>query len=138
MTIETMQQAIRKKTLALRSIDRILHSDKFKEAFSLTVDHSVLVQALDACDSNAVSKWVDDTIKSSLHVGEMSLRELRKKAATMGIVRYNLLTKEQLLREIAQTTEIADVSPQAIQNAPLGLPAHILEAARFARIDGLD
>lgn len=129
MNLDQLKQEIRKRTLAFRSIDRTVQSLKFVEAWELSANPEVVVPAILAGDNDAVLSWINKTIKESLDVGELSLRDLRKKASLMGIPRYHLLSKDRLLQEIAQTKEIADVSSTGLQNRTLGVSADELAAA---------
>ena len=119
MELSKLRKDLRKKCLALRSIDRIIHSDKFAEAYLMTKEHTEIHAAIANGNVDFVFQWVEKTLVENLHISELSLRELRKKAAQYMIPRYNLLTKDELLQtlvQIMETERVANLQSDFIQS----------------------
>ncbi len=91
---------IHKKCLAFRSMDRLVSSAAFTEAWKLDPDNIWIKFALINGDVETVEDWIEITLKKD--IGEMSLRELRDYAMQLGIPNYTSYNKETLLIYIAQ------------------------------------
>jgi hypothetical protein len=91
---------IREELLRLRSIDRILHTENYSEAW-LKASHQERTEAHRLVllrDSKGLAKWIKGILYWDLL--ERPVRELRKLAQQLGIKNYHILTKSELLSEL--------------------------------------
>lgn len=101
--ILTIKSQIKNKALDFRNLERLVHSDEFKIAFSRD-PHNVFLQfALTSGNVEEVKKWIEKTL--TVEVGEMSIRQLRTRAARLNIPRYSIYNKDELIVKIIQAQD---------------------------------
>ena len=102
--------------LAMRSIDRIVNTHQFAEAFKIDKDHTDLNDAIQHCNAEWVHDWIDETLTKE--IGELSMRDLRTKAAQYRILRYTSLSKDQLIVALTQAIHHARETQKAAFAVP--------------------
>ncbi len=98
----SIQILVRRETLNLRAIDRIIQSRDFEDAWkrSTTEQREQLLKALGNKDLDSVRIWLRSTVRTAL--ADLSYRELRDLAQGHLIPRYSRLDKEQLILQLQQ------------------------------------
>jgi hypothetical protein len=93
----TIQVLVRRETLNLRAIDRIIQSDVFVDAWrqATVQQREQLLQVLGNKDLAGVKRWVDAV--GPRNVADLSYRDLRDLAQRHLVPRYSRLDKEQLI-----------------------------------------
>ena len=74
----------------------IINSSTFNRLYVESKDHSYIDGVIYACDRLAFDKWM----KANVTTSELSIRELRIKAAAKQVLRYSRMDKATLIREI--------------------------------------
>lgn len=96
--VATIKTRVHNTLLSYRALQRLVNSPRFEQAFQLDPDNVRLQFALISGNFDAVSEWVTDTLSKEL--GNLSIAQLRNKAAGRGIRYYTSKTKDQLIQEI--------------------------------------
>lgn len=98
--IMEIKSKVRDKVLDFRNLERLVNSDDFAIAFQRD-PHNVYVDfAIQSGNVNEVKAWIEKTI--TREVGELSMRQLRARAAKLDIPRYSIYTKDELIVRIIQ------------------------------------
>lgn len=96
--VATIKTRVHNALLGFRALQRLVNSPRFGQAFELDPDNVRMQFALVSGNVDAVSEWVRDTLCKEL--GDLTIFQLRNKAAGRGIRYYASKTKDQLIREI--------------------------------------
>jgi hypothetical protein len=91
----SLQQEINRKVSAYRKIQRLMALNEFS---TLSANDNSYVEYIINVDADGLAKWIKQHLYRDL--GEKSTRQLRTIASKLGIPRYTLLTKAELLSEI--------------------------------------
>ena len=96
MPVTELQKVINERILYLRSIERILHSDKFNSAFekSNSEEKSKLLLAIQNNDKESILLWIKNILD------DRNIFELRQLGKKFGIKNFNKLPKGILIEEI--------------------------------------
>jgi len=99
--LSTIRKEIHEKLKTLRSVERILLSIRFEEAWSNAGDDQKLSAqvSLDWANRQSINTWINNNREQQL--GEMGFRELYSRARKLHIVNYSKMTKPELLSAIA-------------------------------------
>lgn len=98
--LSILRSDVHRQVLALRAMDRLVQTRLFEEAFNIEKDHRDLLEAIEHGNVEWIDDWIERTIK--LEIGELSMRELRLKAAQYRILRYTAMSKDQLIVSLTQ------------------------------------
>lgn len=85
----------------LRAMDRLVKQERFKTAYNLDPTNTRIIFAIQSGDIEAVEDWIADTLSTELELGEYNLRQLRAKAAQLGIPYFATFSKDELLVRVA-------------------------------------
>ena len=102
MIIE-LKAEVKNKLLEFRNLERLLTTPEFEAAWSRDQGNTFIVSAIKAGNLKVVKDWVQNILITE--VGEMSVRELRARAAKLGISRVSLYTKDELIVKIIQAQD---------------------------------
>jgi hypothetical protein len=100
-SVAKLRAEVHQRTVNFRALDRLVESAKFETAFGLDPCNTRILFAINSGDVYAVEEWMKRTIVEELDLGELSLRELRAKAAQLGITYPALYRKDELIVRIA-------------------------------------
>ena len=113
--IATIKAEIQMRALDFRRLVRLVDSPEFEEALKLDPDNVWVKFALASGNVQEVKEWIEDTLVTE--VGEMSMRQLRKRAAMLDIPRYTHYLKDELIVRI-----IREHDAQKLKNTPRQVP----------------
>lgn len=82
-------------------MDRLVKQERFNTAFHLDPTNTRVVFAIQSGDVQAVEDWIEETLAAELELGEYNLRQLRAKAAQLGIKYFATYKKDELLVRVA-------------------------------------
>lgn len=111
-----------------RALDRLLESDKFETAFSLDPDNTRIIFAVNSGDVYAVEEWMKNTLVQELDLGDLSIRELRAKAAQLGIPYPAKYTKDALIVRIAHVQRGSQEAQRVSHPGERGVPGSVVES----------
>jgi len=94
----SIKDRVHSKLLRLRALHRIVNSPAFDAAYKLDPNSAALEAALAEDSPEAVEFWINEVLERALE--DLSLSELRKKAAALQIAYYASLTKATLILRI--------------------------------------
>lgn len=119
MSLNQLKKRVHELLLSYRSMDRLVESRQFQEAYDLTKDKAELINRVLEADTDYVNKHVGQMLETE--VGTLSMSQLRQRASDLGIARYTTYTKDQLIVHIIQVLHArriketpGRVPPQAI------------------------
>ncbi len=101
MSLLKARQEINDKLTIIRSIDRIVNSEKFDILYSHAneQDEQIIHNALKILDKDALLNWIKSKSRQ-INYNEVGIKELHSMARRMGIKNYTRLPKALLLFEI--------------------------------------
>ncbi len=115
MNIAKLRAEVHQRTINFRALDRLVESDRFTVACGLDPNNTRILFAINSGDVYAVEEWMKKVIVEELDLGELSVRELRAKAAQLGIPYPAKYTKDELIVRVAHVqrgqTEAQRVPP---------------------------
>lgn len=100
MNLRAIRVEVHNLILNARRLERIINSPEF-EALFLTLppeEQSLVTLRIQNQEIEMLVAWLHAKLRSE--VGDTSLRELRITAGQLGITRYSLMSKEQLIKAI--------------------------------------
>lgn len=101
--ILAIKSKVKDKALDFRNLERLVHSDDFALALSRDPGNVFIDFAISSGNVNEVKAWIERTI--TREVGEMSMRQLRARAAKLEIPRYSMYDKDELIVKIIQAQD---------------------------------
>lgn len=99
--VARLRAEVHQRTMNFRALDRLLKSPRFETAFGLDPTNTRILFAVNSGDVYAVEEWMNKVIVQELDLGELNIRELRAKAAQLGIPYPAKYTKDALIVRIA-------------------------------------
>ena len=93
-----LKAEVRNKALDFRNLERLMQSKDFDEAYKVDPDNVWIRFAIINGNVEEVRSWIKATLTEE--VGEMSIRQLRQRAAQLGISRVTIYTKDELIVKI--------------------------------------
>lgn len=96
--IARLKAEVKIRALDFRNLARLIDTSEFAEALRLDPDNIWLKFALANGNIAEIKEWIEDTLVTE--VGEMSMRQLRKRAGILGIPRYTIHSKDELIVRI--------------------------------------
>lgn len=96
--IATLKAEVKIRALDFRNLARLIDTPEFTEALRLDPDNIFIKFALVNGNFAEIKEWIEDTLVTE--VGEMSMRQLRKRAGILGIPRYTIHSKDELIVRI--------------------------------------
>jgi len=108
LTLKELHVLAHDKLLALRSIDRFLHDERFVEKYpNLSDDEKRKInKAIDCADKKQIAAILMEQSNGVLK--DMKIRELRILARNRNVLYYGHLTKSQLLEVLSDENPIKD------------------------------
>lgn len=98
--INKIRSEIHNAVLNFRALERLIESVRFEQALNLDPNNIRVQFAIVSGNLDAVEEWVKETLRKE--VGLLTLRELRIRAASLGIRYYTTLSKDQLITAITK------------------------------------
>jgi len=90
------------KLLAVRSLDRLVHSELFERAYAAAGEEAraVVSERVRAGERQRVVEWIANVLRSSLLLEELPVTQLRDLAADCCVRGYRVMTKQGLISAI--------------------------------------
>jgi hypothetical protein len=101
MNVAKLRAEVHQRTMNFRALDRLVESNRFEVACGLDPNNTRILFALASGDIHTVEEWMKSVIVEELDLGELSVRQLRAKAAQLGIQYPARYTKDELLVRVA-------------------------------------
>lgn len=98
-----IKSKVKDKALDFRNLERLVHSDDFALALSRDPNNTFVQFAIQCGNVAEVKAWIERTI--TREVGELSMRQLRARAAKLDIPRYSIYDKDELIVKIIQAQD---------------------------------
>lgn len=117
MDLPKIKDYIHEKLLRLRALDRLVTSRRFEAALKLDPDSEELRIAFSRESPSLVENWMNKVLIKELD--DMSVRELRVRAARLHITFYTTYDKSALILKILEVQENARKAEQAALDVPL-------------------
>lgn len=91
---------VRNKALDFRNLERLVQSPEFDLAWDADPENVWIKFAIANGNVEEVRAWIKSTLTTE--VGEMSIRDLRRRATALGIIRVTIYNKDELIVKITQ------------------------------------
>lgn len=111
--ISTIKAEVKIRALDFRNLARLVETPEFTEAMKLDPNNTWVKFAIINGNVEEVKNWIEDTLITE--VGEMSIRQLRKRAAMLDIPRYTMYTKDELIVRIIQVQHDCKIEKPAVE-----------------------
>jgi hypothetical protein len=100
MSLKVVQTEVHNLILNVRRLDRVINSSEFEALFSTldVEDQAHVLLIIKNLSASQLIQWYEERLHSE--VGDFSVRQLRITASRLGIARYALMDKVQLIRNI--------------------------------------
>jgi hypothetical protein len=101
-TLSHVQQSLQVRVNNLRSLQRIVMLPEFEVAYETcsTKQRRIVLGYINSGDKDAVQQWLSLLERDGTDIEELPVRELRRLAASLGIVGYQGMSKSSLLSYI--------------------------------------
>lgn len=99
---------VKTRALDFRNLERLVKTPEFQEALTLDPENIFIKFAIACGNVEEVKAWIED--KLITEVGEMSMRQLRARAAKLDIPRYTIYTKDELIVRIIREQDARKAS----------------------------
>lgn len=103
---------VKDKALDFRNLERLVYSDDFALALQRDPNNVFIQFAIRSGNVNEVKSWIEKTI--TREVGELSMRQLRARAAKLEIPRYSIYDKDELIVKIIQAQDARQTQKAAV------------------------
>ncbi len=110
-----LKAEVRNKALDFRNLERLMQSPDFDEAWKADPENVWIRFAIANGNVEEVKSWIKATLTEE--VGEMTIRQLRHRAAQLGVSRVTMYSKDELICKIIQLQ-----NDRKAQNAAGGVP----------------
>lgn len=102
MVLEQVRQSLQYRLNDLRSIQRVLQSKEFEDLYlEATLEERTVVNGLIREERRGeIIRWMAVIERRKLKLEDMTIRQLRSVASSLGIPGYHLLSKSQLVEAI--------------------------------------
>lgn len=95
-----LKAEVRNKALDFRNLERLMQSTEFDEAWKADPNNVWIRFAIANGNVEEIKSWIRETLTTE--VGEMSVRQLRLRAAQLGLTRVSIYSKAELIVKIIQ------------------------------------
>lgn len=96
--VNNIKTRVHNALLSFRALYRLVNSPRFEQALNLDPENVRIQFALISGNFEAINEWVQATLGKEL--GNLTMAQLRIKAASRHILYYTTKTKDQLIQEI--------------------------------------
>ncbi len=100
MSLDKLRKEVHDQLLSARRMERIVVTHEFTALFEILSDSDrcLLTDMVKRNQATRLTEWVEKRLR--LEIGDLSTRQLRYKAGTLGIARYSLMSKDELIKVI--------------------------------------
>ncbi len=113
--LEEIRNLTKQKLSEIRKLDYYVNSEKFRVLFSSCPDKDAIVALIKFGDFNKFLEYMDVLIRRQIEA--YSIKQLRRRASSLGIKNYWALPKEELLTRVIHEQSVQRSEQATSSNA---------------------